>query len=70
MSADNFATISKSTFEIREKCASCPESNGFLIGKGKDLDDAIRIYDEWLKKENEESPFGYYEVEYGLHFID
>ena len=70
MSADNYISISKSTFEIREGCASCPEQKGYLIGKGKNLEDAIKVYEEWFKKENEESPFGYYEVEYGIVFVE
>ena len=36
----------------------------------KTYEDAIKIYEEWIKNQTEDSPYGYYNVEYGLHFID
>ena len=62
MSADNFITINKSNFEVRECCASCPENEGRLIGKGKTLEEAIEIYEQW----DREDMFG---AEYGVTFI-
>ena len=62
MSADNYVTISTKTFEIRDCCAST-DDKGNIIGKGKDLDDAVRIYREWLSEEM-------FEPEYGVCFID
>jgi hypothetical protein len=67
MSADNFISINRTNFEVREGCASCPEDNGSLIGTGKNLEDALKIYDEYIKKQEKE--YGYYEVEYGIIFV-
>lgn len=67
MSADNYIEISKSTFEVRHKCASCPEEKGDLIVKGKNLEDAIKKYEQWLK---EEEAYGYFPIEYGINFIE
>jgi len=67
MSADNYITISKSTFEIRHCCASCPERKGTLIGKGKNLEDAINVFEKWHKEEERE--YGYFPIEYGIMFI-
>ena len=63
MSADNFISISKSTFEVRNCCASCPEKEGNLIGKGKTLEEAIEIYEKWEK----DDMFG---AEYGVSFVE
>jgi len=69
MSSDNYITISKSTFEVYEKCASCPNEKGNFIGKGKNLEDAIKVYEDWHKEMNN-GQFGYYPIEYGIVFKD
>jgi len=56
MSSDNYIEINEDTFEVRDKCASCPEHEGSLIGKGKTLEEAIKISKE-------------IESEYGIYFI-
>lgn len=67
MSADNFISISKSTFEVRYGCASAPQ-NTDLIGRGKSLEDAVRIYEEWYEKEKEDGGTMFC-LEYGVIFI-
>lgn len=57
MSAENFIQIDGKTFEVRDKCASCPENKGRLIGVGKNLKDAIKIAQEE-------------ELEYGIMFVN
>ncbi|MFZ3055027.1 MAG: hypothetical protein WA091_03565 [Minisyncoccales bacterium] len=68
MSADNFISISKSTFEVRYGCASVPQETD-LIGRGKNLEDAVKIYEEWYKKENEDGGIMFC-LEYGVIFVE
>ena len=59
MSADNYLLIHKKTFEVFNGCAS--NQNIWLVGKGKDLEDAIEIAEKYEKS------IGY--VEYGIKFV-
>ncbi len=63
MSANNYLFIDRN-LEVWDCCADMLESevnNGFLIGRGKDLVDAIKIANKYLKK---------HLVEYGLEIAD
>lgn len=69
MSADNFVSINKLTFEVRYGFLSNPNDTS-LIGKGKNLEDAVRIYEEWYKKEQDEDDFGMFCLEHGIIFVE
>jgi hypothetical protein len=68
MSADNYIFVDKKTFEVWDCVASCvtdlkkkndiQKQKSSLIGKGKNLEEALKIADE----AND------YLVEYGIHF--
>lgn len=64
MSANNFLFID-GRFRVWDRCADAQEvdfdNEGFLIGGGKDLIDAIKIANKYLKK---------HLVEYGLEIAD
>jgi len=63
MSADNFLLIHKKTFEVFSGCAS--NENIWLIGKGKNLEDAIEIAEKYERDMIED---GGPPVEYGISF--
>jgi LDH2 family malate/lactate/ureidoglycolate dehydrogenase len=58
MSANNMITINKRSFEVMNVDAET--GFGDVVGKGKNMEDAIEI----AEKEMKES-----EVEYGIHFV-
>ena len=62
MSADNYLLIHKKTFEVFEGCAS--NENIWLIGKAKNLENAIKIAEN--HEDNLVSEGRY--VEYGIRF--
>ena len=59
MSADNKLLISKKTFEVKEMNMST--GHLYSIAQGKDLEDAIRIAEEFDRDKG---------VEYGIGFYD
>ena len=63
MSADNYLLIHKKTFEVFDGCAS--NNNIWLIGKGKNLEDAIEIAQKF---EEDMIKDGGPPLEYGIHF--
>ncbi len=58
MSSDNGLIINKTTFEVREWQGDGDRS--WIIGQGKDLDEAIEIAQKYCNEEI---------VEYGISFI-
>ena len=69
MSADNYLYINKKTYEVWSCVASrisddINDQKTVLVGKGKDLPDAIKIAEEY---EQELMEKGLY-VEYGIRF--
>lgn len=59
MSADNVLTINRKTFEVRD-CWSEDISKGSLVGKGKSLEEAITIAQDYVRENI---------VEYGIIFV-
>jgi len=62
MSANNFILINRKTFEV--KMCDADTGNGYLIGKGKDLESAADIAQDEIDKLNQEG----FDVEYGIRF--
>lgn len=58
MSANNMITINKKTFVVMNVDAETEQGN--IVGKGKNLEDAIEMAEKEMEKE---------EVEYGIHFV-
>ncbi|MBI2621494.1 MAG: hypothetical protein HYW63_02495 [Candidatus Levybacteria bacterium] len=59
MSANNMITINKKTFVVRE--ADVETGYGHVLGKGRNLEEAVEIAENAMKNE---------EVEYGIHFVN
>jgi len=66
MSANNFILIGKKSFRVWGKDADT--GRGELIGKGKNLETAVEIAENWHEKEQSESPS--FQLEYGFWFSD
>ena len=58
MSANNMITINKKSFVVKEVDADT--GHGILLGKAKNLNEAIEIAEKEMEKED---------IEYGIHFI-
>jgi len=63
MSANNVIYINHKTLEVfYQACIDNGLNNAEKIGKGKTLDDAYKIAEKWLDKQN-------YFLEYGIQII-
>lgn len=58
MSANNMITINKNTFVVKNVDAET--GVGSIVGKGRNLEEAIDIAEKEMERE---------EVEYGIHFV-
>jgi len=58
MSANNVITINKKTFVVKDVDAE--SEYGIVLGKAKNLEDAIEIAQKHMREEY---------VEYGIHFV-
>lgn len=61
MSADNCLLINKKTFEVKMTQGEESYEEGYLIGTGKSLEEAVDIAQKYEEEEI---------VEYGIHFIN
>ena len=67
MSANNQIIINKKNFKVYHIDVDCGLREDDLIDQGKDMDEAVEIYENWKKEREEE--YGWYEIEYGIRFI-
>jgi len=65
MSADNGITIYRKKLEAYYWFGS---GKGRLIAKGKTLDELVDNVQKWIKEQ--EKDWGYFEIEYGINFVD
>ncbi len=68
MSADNGIAIDRKTLKAYHWQGDGIQANDEPIVTGKTLDEVIDNVQKWIKEQEEES--GWFEIEYGINFIN
>ena len=67
MSANNKILINKKDFKVYHIDVDRGLKKDNLIGQGKTLKGALKVYEKWLKEQEED--FGWFPIEYGIGFF-